>query len=84
MKNKRKEKPIHICKYLIFSHFEFYNENENVVPLKLRKIYKNDEIGLRTLDEDERLEILTFTGVNHFSWHMDVDVIQRAILPHLD
>lgn len=66
------------------SHFEFYDEDEKVVPLKLRKIYSNDDIGLRTLDKENRLEILTFPHVHHFAWHMNISVIQEAILPHLD
>lgn len=55
-----------------------------MVPLQARKIYRNDDIGLRTLDAENRLEIVTFPHVNHFEWHMNESVIQQAILPHLD
>lgn len=68
----------------IFSHFGYYDEDEQVVPLHARKIYRNDDIGLRTLDSEKRLEIITFPHVNHFEWHMNVNVIRKAVIPHLD
>lgn len=67
-----------------FSHFGFYDEDENVIPLFQRNIYKNDDIGLRTLCKEGRLKILTFPGVQHFAWHLNVSVIQQAIVPYLD
>lgn len=66
------------------SHFGYYDEDEQVVPVQARKIYRNDDIGLRTLDTENRLKIITYPHVNHFEWHMNVTVIQKAILAHLD
>lgn len=67
-----------------FSHFGFYNEDEVVIPLFQRGIFRNDDIGLKTLYDQGRLKILSFPGVHHFAWHMNASVIQKAIVPYLD
>lgn len=54
------------------------------MPMTERKIYTNDDIGLKTLDESGRLKVLTFPNVHHFAWHMNITVIQEAIIPYLD
>lgn len=69
---------------ILCSHFGFYNEDEVVVPMVERRIYINDDIGLKTLDQTGRLKVLTFPHVHHFAWHMNISVIQEAILPYLN
>lgn len=66
------------------SHFGYYNGTDDVIPCKQRKIYLEDRIGLKTLDEDGRLKLVTMAGVKHFDWHLNVDVIRKVILPYLD
>lgn len=66
------------------SHFGYYDEEEDVVPFFQRKIYKNDDIGLKTLYKEGRLKILTFPHVHHFAWHINATVIREAIIPLLD
>lgn len=66
------------------SHFGYYNGTDDVIPCKQRKIYLEDRIGLRTLDEGGRLKLVTMAGVRHFDWHLNVDVIRKVILPYLD
>lgn len=66
------------------SHFGYYNGTDDVIPCKQRKIYLEDRIGLRTLDESGRLKLVTMAGVKHFDWHLNVDVIRKVILPYLD
>lgn len=68
----------------IFSHFGYYDEEGLVIPFFLRKIYRNDDIGLKTLHREGRLKVITFPNVRHFDWHLNATVIQESILPHLD
>lgn len=66
------------------SHFGYYNESDDVIPCKKRKIYLEDRIGLRTLDRDGRLKLITVPGVKHYEWHLNTDVVDDVVLPHLD
>ncbi|XP_065090809.1 lysosomal thioesterase PPT2 homolog [Ochlerotatus camptorhynchus] len=66
------------------SHFGYYNGTDDVIPCKQRKIYLEDRIGLRTLDKSGRLKLITVPGVKHFEWHLNTDVVDEVILPHLD
>lgn len=66
------------------SHFGFFNEDDEVVPLHERDIYKMDKIGLKTLDKKKKLTIITIPHVHHYSWHLNISVIDNAILPYLD
>ncbi|KAJ8920980.1 hypothetical protein NQ315_015775 [Exocentrus adspersus] len=66
------------------SQFGFYNENGTVVNFIDRDIYKEDRIGLRTLDEKGKLVMVTVPGINHFMWHTDVNICDNYILPYLD
>ncbi|KAJ8687302.1 hypothetical protein QAD02_023096 [Eretmocerus hayati] len=66
------------------SHFGYYNKNETVVEMRDRVEYKNDLIGLRTLDEQKKLVTHIVPGVTHFQWHANVSVIDKYILPYLD
>jgi len=51
------------------SWFEFYADGDDrtVVPLRESRIYKEDLLGLRQMDEDGKLEFLTTPG-NHMSF----------------
>lgn len=71
-------------KTISFSHFGFFDEDDNVVPMHKRYIYRNDSIGLKTLEDQGRLKILTFPNVRHKEWHLNVDIINEAIIPYLD
>lgn len=66
------------------SHFAYYDSDEHIVPLHERDVYRKDTIGLKALDVDKKLIILSFPNVHHFEWHMDVKVIREAIIPYLD
>lgn len=66
------------------SHFGYFGDDGEVVPFYMRKIYTNDDIGLKTLFKEGRLKVLTYPNVHHFEWHTDVSVIQESIIPHLD
>lgn len=52
--------------------------------MKGQDIYTEDRIGLKTLDDSGRLHVLTVPGVNHFSWHMNVSIVDDYLLPYLD
>lgn len=66
------------------SHFGFYDDDEEVVPVFNRPIFLNDSIGLKTLNDSGRLEMVTVPNVRHFDWHLKIHVIQKVVLPYLD
>ncbi|RVE50312.1 hypothetical protein evm_004978 [Chilo suppressalis] len=66
------------------SQFGYYNGSESVIEMRAQDIYKEDRIGLRALDSSNRLHVLTVPGVNHFSWHMNVTIVDDCLLPYLD
>lgn len=66
------------------SQFGFYDQNGTVVSLMESKIYKNDAIGLKTLDSSGRLKIVTVPGIDHFGWHLNISICDNYILPYLD
>lgn len=66
------------------SHFGFFDDNEEVVPVFDRPIFLNDSIGLKSLNDTGRLQIVTVPNVHHFDWHLKLHVIQQVVLPYLD
>lgn len=72
-----------ICEF-IFSQFGYYDDNLTVIEMKDRDIYYKDLIGLKTLDMKGKLDVITIPGVDHFSWHKNVTVFDKYILPYLD
>lgn len=58
--------------------------NETVSTLKDRDIYQKDLIGLKTLDEKDKLVIVTVPGINHFMWHLNVTIVDDYIINYLD
>lgn len=67
-----------------FSQFGYYNINETVVNFTKRNIYKQDLIGLKSLDDKGKLKVITVPGINHYMWHLNVTIMQDYILPYLD
>lgn len=66
------------------SHFGYFNNVGDVVPLRSRDIYQEDKIGLKTLDKAGKLKILTYSNVTHLQWHKRKEIIQDAIVSQLD
>jgi palmitoyl-protein thioesterase len=66
------------------SQFGYYGVNNTVVNLIDRDIYKDDLIGLKTLDDAGKLKMITVPGVDHFMWHLNVSIVDNFILPYLD
>lgn len=66
------------------SQFGYYDTNGTVIDFMNRDIYKDDLIGLKTLDNAGKLVIITVPGVNHFNWHLDGSITDNYIVPHLD
>ncbi|GLV45528.1 Palmitoyl-protein Thioesterase 2 [Carabus blaptoides fortunei] len=66
------------------SQFGYYNQNETIVNVQDRDIYKRDLIGLKTLDKKKKLQFITVPGVNHFQWHLNESVIDNYIITNLD
>ncbi|KAH8279973.1 hypothetical protein KR054_012551 [Drosophila jambulina] len=66
------------------SHFSYYDENLDVIPFYQRKFFTDDSIGIRTLQEADKLVIVVKPHVHHLSWHTRKDVIHEVILPYLD
>uniref|UniRef100_A0A1I8PK54 palmitoyl-CoA hydrolase n=1 Tax=Stomoxys calcitrans TaxID=35570 RepID=A0A1I8PK54_STOCA len=65
------------------SHFGYYNDDMEVVPVNKRKIYTSDDIGLKTLADHGKLLIIVKPFVHHLIWHTNKRVIQEVIMPHL-
>ncbi|KAF2896367.1 hypothetical protein ILUMI_09806 [Ignelater luminosus] len=66
------------------SQFGYYNRNESVINVMHRDIYVEDKIGLKTLDKQHKLILITVPGVDHFMWHMNVSIVDKFVLPYLD
>lgn len=66
------------------SQFGYYDENKNVIKLSNRSIYYDDLIGLKTLDEQKKLKLITVPGISHKDWHKNISIVDDIILPHLD
>ncbi|KAL0273489.1 UNVERIFIED_CONTAM: hypothetical protein PYX00_006139 [Menopon gallinae] len=66
------------------SLFGYFDSDENIVDLRKRDIYANDYIGLKKLEKEKKLIMITASGVHHFFWRKNVSVIDNYILPYLD
>ena len=66
------------------AHFGYFDQNNTVVPLRHRRIYYEDAIGLKTLDNEGKLKLVTVEHVKHVDWHINRDVINEVVLPYLD
>lgn len=66
------------------SHFAFYDEKENIVPLKSQDFYRDDTFGLRTLNEQGKLKVYEIPGVKHQQWVKSRDVFDKYIEPWLE
>lgn len=69
---------------MIHSQFGYFDQDNNVVPMHHRKIYQNDSIGLKTLDNEGKLKILTFPNIRHKEWHLNLDIINEGVVSNLD
>ena len=59
-------------------------DGQNVVPLEKQNYYVQDTIGLRTLQETNRLTLTSVSGHSHNSWLMEEDLIMQYIIPALE
>lgn len=66
------------------SHFGYYDNNDTVIEMHDRSIYKNDSIGLKTLDKQGKLKLITVPGIPHTEWHKNISIIDQFLLPYLD
>ncbi|KYQ52876.1 Lysosomal thioesterase PPT2 like protein [Trachymyrmex zeteki] len=66
------------------SHFGYYDNNNTVIDMRDRDIYKDDMIGLKTLDKQGKLEIITVPGISHTEWHKNISIVDKFLLPYLD
>ncbi|XP_048778353.2 lysosomal thioesterase PPT2-A-like [Ostrea edulis] len=65
------------------SHFGFFDEKENIVEMKKQKFFLDDDFGLRTLYNQERVSTFTFRGLRHSDWYTNRTVFNKSILPFL-
>lgn len=66
------------------SHFAYYDANGTVIDMRDRDIYKDDLIGLKTLEDSGRLILTTVPNVAHYEWHRNVSIVDDYLLPYLD
>jgi len=69
--------------HFYFSHFGYFNEQEEVVEMRNREAYILDRFGLKTLDKKRALILIEQNGVSHKEWHINKTVIDKYILPFL-
>ncbi|PNF32079.1 Lysosomal thioesterase PPT2-like protein [Cryptotermes secundus] len=65
------------------SQFGYFDENEEVMEMRDRKVYVLDKFGLKTLDKKRRLTLIEVNGVSHLDWHTNETVIDKYIIPFL-
>ena len=65
------------------SHFGFWNNRSELVPMESQDFYIHDTFGLRTLYEQNKVVNVTVPNVFHTHWHEDIDVIQKHVIPYL-
>ncbi|XP_053983596.1 lysosomal thioesterase PPT2 homolog [Hylaeus volcanicus] len=66
------------------SHFGYFDANETVIDMRDRSIYTDDSIGLKTLDESDRLTLITVPNIPHIEWHKNISIVDNFLLPYLD
>ncbi|XP_078052800.1 palmitoyl-protein thioesterase 2 isoform X2 [Augochlora pura] len=66
------------------SHFGYFDANLTVIEMRDRPIYEGDLIGLKTLDKNKKLTLITVPNVQHSDWHKNVSIIDDYLLPYLD
>ena len=66
------------------SQFGYFDGNKTVLEMRDRDIYRQDAIGLKTLDKAGKLILYTVPGIPHFEWHKNATLVDLYILPHLD
>uniref|UniRef100_A0A8C2ZJN1 palmitoyl-CoA hydrolase n=1 Tax=Cyclopterus lumpus TaxID=8103 RepID=A0A8C2ZJN1_CYCLU len=63
----------------IFSHFGFYDVNENIVEMRNQEFYKSDTFGLKALEARGDVELCVHSGVKHVQWHSNHTVFTSCI-----
>jgi palmitoyl-protein thioesterase len=61
--------------------FQFYDENNVVIDLSASEFYQSDFIGVRKLNEEEKIHFVELEG-NHL--HFDYDDVNSFMLPALE
>lgn len=62
------------------AHFEFLDASGKLVPLEQSDFYKSDYLGIRYLDENKKLEKVTFSGGHlHFGDYEVINVMVPAL-----
>lgn len=62
----------------------YYNDRaDGLVPMKSQRVYVEDLFGLRTLDEEGRLEVKLVPGILHNDWTRSKDVFLEFVLDKL-
>jgi len=64
-------------------NFGFWDANGTMVNLTDTRIWKEDLIGLRKLDDAGRLHVQSVKGVRHNDWIHNESIIEQYILPWL-
>lgn len=62
------------------AHFEFFDENDNVISLKDSEFYKGDFIGVRKLIEENKVQFETLKGDHLQFSYSDIDKYMIPIL----
>lgn len=66
------------------SQFAVFDDEEKVVEMKHQLLYREDYIGLQTLDRRSSLHLCTVPGVHHTHWHRNLTAFEKCIKQWLD
>uniref|UniRef100_T1JH30 palmitoyl-CoA hydrolase n=2 Tax=Strigamia maritima TaxID=126957 RepID=T1JH30_STRMM len=65
------------------SQFGSLDANDNKIDMHHQKIYLEDTLGLRTLDERGRITTITFSGIEHQMLQFSPKFVDTCVLPWL-
>jgi palmitoyl-protein thioesterase len=64
--------------------FGFWNSDQSkIINMDQFAFYQNDYLGLKTLNDTGRLQMISQPGVNHMGWIFDPNVFKNIVLPLL-
>jgi len=61
----------------------FWDGKGNMLAMNETRLYRDDLIGLRTMDERKDLHVQAVKGIHHMQWMENAQLIQSLVLPWL-
>ena len=64
--------------------YTFTDKNYSLVPFKESELYTQDQFGLKTLDDQGKIQFCNFSGVHHTHWPKTKEVYKKGIKPYIE